>query len=83
MGFDADGNPETAHSTAFLFNCGVGALDEAKAAFRFTEFTPGTVPSIDDAGLNGRVTVLGADDLAGEWEPAAADHHFFRAILTR
>ncbi len=83
MAFDAGGNPETAHSTAYLFNCSVGALDAAKAAFRFTEFTPGTVPSIDATGLNGRVTVLGTDALGGAWAPATSEHHFFQAILTR
>ncbi len=83
MSFDADGNPETDLSTAYLLDCGVGDLAARKAAFRFTEFTPGTVPTIDATGLNGRVTVLGADDLSGEWFPATAEYHFFRAILTR
>jgi hypothetical protein len=83
MSFDADGNSETALSTAYLLNCGVGDVDARKATFRFTEFTPGTVPSIDGSGLNGRVTVYGADDLSGPWAPATNEHHFFQAILTR
>lgn len=83
MAFDANGNPETDLSTAYLLDCGVGDLAARKAAFRFTEFTPGTVPTIDGSGLNGRVTVLGSDDLSGAWEPATEEHHFFQAILTR
>lgn len=82
MAFDANGNPETDLSTAYLLDCGVGDLAARKAAFRFTEFTPGTVPSITGS-FNGTVQVLGTDDLSGEWAPATADHHFFRAILTR
>jgi len=83
MAFDESGNPDTDLTTAYLLGCGVGDLDAKKAAFRFTEFTPGTVPSIDASGLNGRVTVLGADDLGGAWAPATAEHRFFQAILTR
>lgn len=82
MAFDADGNPETDLSTAYLLDCGVGDLAARKAAFRFTEFTPGTVPSITGR-FNGTVQVLGTDDLSGPWEPATAEHHFFQAILTR
>ena len=83
MAFDESGNPDTDLTTAYLLGCGVGDLDARKAAFRFTEFTPGTVPSIDASGLNGSVTVLGADDLGGAWAPATAEHRFFQAILTR
>ena len=83
MAFDESGNPDTDLTTAYLLGCGVGDLDAKKAAFRFTEFTPGSVPSIDASGLNGRVTVLGADDLGGAWAPATAEHRFFQAILTR
>ena len=84
MSFDANGNPENAFSTAYLLNCATGAVEAAKAAFRFTEFTPETVPSIDGSGFNGTVTIQGADSLADSWEaPAKTDHHFFRAILTR
>jgi hypothetical protein len=82
MAFDADGNPETDLSTAYLLDCGVGDLAARKAAFRFTEFTPGTVPSITGR-FNGTVQVLGTDDLSGPWEPATAEHQFFQAILTR
>lgn len=83
MAFDESGNPDTDFTTAYLLDCAVGDLDAKKAAFRFTEFTPGTVPSIDATGLNGRVSVWGADDLSGEWEPATADHRFYRATLVR
>ena len=83
MAFDGSGNPDTDLTTAYLLDCGVGDLAEKKAAFRFTEFTPGTVPSIDASGLNGRVTVLGADDLSGPWSTATSEHHFFQAVLTR
>ena len=83
MAFDEWGNPGTDYATAYLLDCSVGELDAKKAAFRFTEFTPGTVPSIDATGLNGRVTVQGADDLSDDWQLATEDHHFFRAILTR
>jgi hypothetical protein len=83
MAFDESGNPGTDFATAYLLDCSVGELDAKKAAFRFTEFTPGTVPSIDATGLNGRVTVQGADDLSGDWLPATDEHRFFRAILTR
>jgi len=83
MAFDESGNPGTDHATAYLLDCGVEDLEDRKAAFRFTEFVPGTVPSIDASGLNGRVTVLGSDDLSGEWSPATTEHHFFQAVLTR
>ncbi len=82
MSFDADGNPGTALSAAYLLNCPVAGLDAAKAAFRFAVFTPGTVPAI--AGTyNGTVTVFGADAPSGPWQPATDQHHFYRATLTR
>ena len=82
MSFDADGNPDNALSAAYLLNCAVAGLDEAKAAFRFAGIDPGTVPAI--AGTyNGTVTVFGADALSGPWQPATDQHHFYRAILTR
>ena len=82
MSFDADGNPDNALSAAYLLNCAVAGLDEAKAAFRFAGIDPGTVPSI--AGTyNGTVTVFGADAPSGPWQPATDQHHFYRAILTR
>ncbi len=82
MSFDADGNPDNALSAAYLLNCAVAGLDEAKSAFRFAGIDPGTVPAI--AGTyNGTVTVFGADALSGPWQPATDQHHFYRAILTR
>ncbi len=83
MAFDESGNPDTDLTTAYLLDCAVDKVAEKKAAFRFTEFTPGTVPSIDATGLNGRVSVWGTDDLSGEWESATADHRFYRATLVR
>ena len=82
MAFDGSGNPDTDLTTAYLLDCGVGDLAARKAAFRFTEFTPGTVPTIGGS-FNGTVRVLGTDDLSRPWEPATAEHHFFQAILTR
>ena len=83
MSFDADGNPETALTAAYLLNCAVAGLDEAKAAFRFEGIVPGTVPTIDGAGYNGTVTVYGAEWLSGPWQPATDRHHFYRATLSR
>ena len=82
MSFDADGNPGTALSAAYLLNCPVAGLDEAKAAFRFAGIDPGMVPSIPGA-YNGTVTVYGADAPSGPWQPATDQHHFYRATLTR
>ena len=83
MAFDADGNPDNAFSTAYLLDCAVDEVAEKKAAFRFTAFTPETVPSIDGS-YNGTVTVQGAGSLADPWvAPATPQHRFFRAILTR
>jgi len=82
MSFDADGNPDNALSAAYLLNCAVAGLDEAKAAFRFAGIDPGMVPSIPGA-YNGTVTVYGADAPSGPWQPATDQHHFYRATLTR
>ena len=83
MSFDADGNPETALTAAYLLNCAVAGLDEAKAAFRFEGIVPGTVPTIDGSGYNGTVTIYGAAAPTGPWQPATDRHHFYRATLTR
>ena len=82
MTFDANGNPDTLHATAYLLNCAVAEVEECSAAFKFTAITPGTVPTID-GNFNGRVTVYGADELAGPWQVATEQHHFFKATLTR
>ena len=82
MTFDANGNPGTLHATAYLLNCAVAEVEESSAAFKFTAITPGTVPTIE-GNFNGRVTVYGADGLAGPWQVATKQHHFFKATLTR
>ena len=82
MTFDANGNPGTLHATAYLLNCAVAEVEECSAAFKFTAITPGTVPTID-GNINGRVTIYGADELAGPWQVATEQHHFFKATLTR
>ena len=82
MTFDANGNPGTPHATAYLLNCAVADVEECSAAFKFTAITPGTVPTID-GNFNGRVTIYGADELAGPWQVATKQHHFFKATLTR
>ena len=82
MSLDADGNPETALTAAYLLNCAVAGLDEAKAAFRFAGIVPGTVPTIDGT-YNGTVTIYGAAALSGPWQPATDRHHFYRATLSR
>ena len=82
MTFDANGNPGTLHATAYLLNCAVAEVEESSAAFKFTAITPGMVPTIE-GNFNGRVTVYGADELAGPWQIATEQHHFFKATLTR
>ena len=82
MTFDANGNPGTPHATAYLLNCAVAEVEECSAAFKFTAIAPGTVPAIE-GNFNGRVTVFGADELAGPWQIATEQHHFFKATLTR
>lgn len=82
MTFDANGNPGTLHATAYLLNCAVAEVEESSAAFKFTAITPGTIPTIE-GDFNGRVTVYGTDDLAGSWQIATEQHHFFKATLTR
>ena len=82
MAFDANGNPDTLHATAYLLNCAVGEVEESLAAFKFTSITPGTIPSIE-GDFNGRVTVYGAMELAGSWQLATQQHRFFKATLTR
>ena len=70
------------HATAYLLNCAVAEVEESSAAFKFTAITPGTIPTIE-GNFNGRVTVYGADELAGPWQIATEQHHFFKATLTR
>ncbi len=82
MTFHANGNPGTLHATAYLLNCAVAEVEESSAAFKFTAITPGMVPTIE-GNFNGRVTVYGADELAGPWQIATEQHHFFKATLTR
>ena len=82
MTFDVNGNPGTLHATAYLLNCAVAEVEECSAAFKFTAIAPGTVPTIE-GNFNGRVTVYGADELAGPWQVAPEQHHFFKATLTR
>ena len=64
----------------------MGALDERLTIgitpWIFDDYTDAR-NTIDATGLNGRVSVWGADDLSGEWEPATADHRFYRATLVR
>ena len=82
MTFYSNGNPGTLHATAYLLNCAVAEVEECSAAFKFTAIAPGTVPTID-GNFNGRVTIYGADELAGPWQIATEQHHFFKATLTR
>ena len=82
MTFYANGNPGTLHATAYLLNCAVAEVEKSSAAFKFTAITPGMVPTIE-GNFNGRVTVYGADELAGPWQIATEQHHFFKATLTR
>ena len=82
MTFYSNGNPGTLHATAYLLNCAVAEVEKSSAAFKFTAIAPGTVPTID-GNFNGRVTVYGADELAGPWQIATEQHHIFKATLTR
>ena len=75
---------ENQAAKAFLFGVAdtAEAVAAAEAAFAFTSITPGAVPSIDDSGYNGQVTIKGCATVDGTYvAPATASHHFYKAEL--
>ena len=91
--------PTSSEAEAYLLNCDPEDLDDAKAAFKFPEFTPGQLPVADENNFNGRVILKGATAL-GAWfdvvnDTAAEDYGkilvegapvvptFFKAVLVK
>ena len=71
---------------AFLLNCALDKVDEAKAAFKCTAITvdgEGNVTVDADGDYNGYVAIQGKVELTdAEWHAKAEGDKFFQAILT-
>ena len=76
------------NSEAFLLNCenNAEAVAAAKAAFKFSSITPGTVPSVDEPanGYNVTPVIYGGNTVdAINVTPATGSHKFYKAVLTK
>ncbi len=76
------------NSEAFLLNCenSAEAVAAAKAEFKFSAITPGTVPSVDTPtrGYNVEPVIYGGATLdAITVTPATSAHKFYKAVLTK
>ncbi|MCQ2367984.1 MAG: glycoside hydrolase family 18 protein [Kiritimatiellae bacterium] len=73
---------------AYLFNCDLDKLAEKNAAFKFTSedlaalMRGETLTTINGVEFNGKLTILGASALDGEWSENLEGAKFFKAVLT-
>lgn len=73
---------------AYLLNCDYDKLAEQKAAFKFTAedlaalMRGEKLKTINNIDLNGKVKILGAADLNGQWIENNPDANFFKAELS-
>lgn len=86
--FDSSGNPETAASEAFLFNCAESELASHKRSFRIADFSvsPTGLPTVNapEGNYNGTLIFQGSNNLS-TWtdlgSSAKPGYRFFRLRL--